>query len=86
MFVSGSAADGDSCVAPSAEDIHQLPGYSKQTLSDSGLTARQISLSTSNSHFCLGPDYMRLFGPNRLYIYLQLLHDLKEAYVQRSAF
>lgn len=33
--------------------IHQLPGYGKQTLSDSGLTGRQMSRSLCNSQFCL---------------------------------
>lgn len=33
--------------------IHQLPGYSKQTLSDSGLTGRQMFRSPYNSQFCL---------------------------------
>lgn len=47
VFVSGSALDGDSCVSPTAADIQQLTGYSKQTLSDRGLTDRQISLAVS---------------------------------------
>lgn len=45
MFVSGSSPDGDSCAAHGAEGIHQLAGYSKQTLSDGRLTGQQISLS-----------------------------------------
>jgi len=44
MFVFGFPPDGDSCAAPSAEYIHQLPGYSKQTLSDSRLTSLRLKL------------------------------------------
>lgn len=67
VFVFGSAPDRDSCVAPSAEDIHQLTGYSKQTLSDSRLTSRQNW--DLPGEFCRCLDYMGLY---LLYIYTQL--------------